>query len=321
MSIDHMKQLQQIEQPLIIIAGPTAGGKSALAMKFAERLNIEIVNADSMQIYKDLPILTAMPSAMEQHQVPHHGYGILDGAERCSMGRWLALTKDFVASIRARGNIPVLVGGTGLYIKSALEGIAPIPDIAPEYRQEATSLWQKLGGQAFRQLLEKYDALLAARLEDGDKQRLIRGMEVVLATGMPLSTWQEKPKKGKILGTHIKIAIMPPRTKLYDVINNRYSRMLAEGGIEEARRFAERNLPSDLPLMKAVGLPPLLRYFTGEIDRDKAIELACRDSRRYAKRQLTWFKHQFQGNLYKDSLLDEKYLECFLLKIFPKVIF
>lgn len=307
--------------PVVLIAGPTASGKSALGLKLADALRGEIVNADSMQIYKDLPILTAIPDAEDQAQVSHHGYGVLDGAERCSVARWLDLTRDLVADIHARGKTPILVGGTGMYLRAAMEGISPIPEIEQQYRDKASVQYEEMGGALFRQALAEKDPILAARLNDGDRQRLIRGMEVVLATGTPLSAWQDVPLQGQLNADFTTVTIMPPRQELYDAINRRYPLMLANGGVEEAQQLMARGLDPSLPLMKAVGLPPVLAHLRGEIDQDTMIAEACQDSRRYAKRQMTWFNNQLQANFCEDSSYFEQFSESFIKKILSKVSF
>lgn len=306
--------------PVVVIAGPTASGKTALAIKLAEKLNGEIVNADSMQIYRDLPVLTAIPSKQERGDIPHHGYGVFDGGERCSVGRWLELIRKIATDIRGRGRIPILVGGTGMYIRAALFGISSIPDVADDIRQQATALHRDKGGAGFRAELAKHDLRLAERLDDGDTQRLIRGMEVFMATGTPLSQWQEKPLEGKLDAPAVTIKISPPRDELYAMIDKRYPLMLEQGGIEEGEAFLSRGLSPDLPLMKAVGFPPLASYLRGEISRKDAVDIACRDTRRYAKRQTTWFNNQYADNFCEDSSYDTQYSESFINKILSKII-
>ncbi|XDZ64810.1 tRNA (adenosine(37)-N6)-dimethylallyltransferase MiaA [Alphaproteobacteria bacterium LSUCC0684] len=308
-------------RPVIILAGPTASGKSALALNLAMRGDGEIVNADSMQVYRDLPCLTAVPSMAEREAVPHHNYAVLDGAERCSVARWLDMTRKTVAEIRGRGRVPVLVGGTGLYIRAALSGITPLPDIPPEIRDKATALHRELGGRAFREKLAAYDPDLAGRLEDGDSQRLVRGMEVAMATGQKLSELQQAPPEGALPGPFQTVLVMPERAELYARIDARLPRMLENGAIDEARRFAARDLDPSLPLMKAVGLPPLLEFTRGLLSQEEAAQLACRDTRRYAKRQITWFRHQFSAMFCEKSRFGEQYSESFFDKILSKVVF
>lgn len=323
MSTDDDHKLTSPEEalpPAVVIAGPTASGKSALSVMLAQRLNGEVVNADSMQIYRDLPVITAIPDADEQQGVPHHGYGVLDGAERCSVGRWLGLTRGYLREVWGRGHVPVLVGGTGMYIRAALEGISPMPEIDAAVRDQATAMLRQLGGAAFRRKLMELDPVLASRLDDGDSQRLIRGMEIALATGTPLSTWQEAPPEGAIAARFTTIRIAPPRDELYARIDTRFPAMLANGGIDEARAFLARGLDASLPLMKAVGFPPVADHLNGQIGREEAVALACRDSRRYAKRQTTWFNNQFTANFCEDSSYNTQYSESFIQKILSKII-
>lgn len=307
--------------PLLVIAGPTASGKSALALRLADAVGGEIVNADSMQVYADLPVLTAIPSRDELDQVPHHGYGIMDGAERCSVAAWLEITRTIVSDVRARGKPPILVGGTGMYLRAALEGIAPLPDVPEIIRQQAIDLLQELGGAAYRRKLAELDPVLADRLEDGDSQRLVRGMEIALATGQLLSQLQQAPPEGMLGGPQVRILVEPPREDLYRRIDQRFPLMLDAGGLEEARRFTGRQLDPTLPLMKAVGLPPLRQHLAGEITLEAAVELACRDTRRFAKRQLTWFRHQFKANFTHNGEQNKQYMKSFFSKILSKVIF
>ena len=315
----HAIQTHQRSNKGIVIAGPTASGKTSLAIALARAVGGEVINADSMQIYRDLPIITAIPDDDERDGIPHHGYQVMDGGERCSVGHWLGLTQHYVDDVLGRGAVPILVGGTGMYIRAALEGISPIPDIDPSFRDEATAMHTALGGAAFRRKLAEYDPLLAARLFEGDTQRLIRGMEVALATGQPLSKWQEIPPKGAIAIDWTSITLAPPRDALYAKIDIRYPKMLENGGVEEIETFAARDLDASLPLMKAVGLPPMLKYLKGTLAYDDAIAEACRDSRRYAKRQTTWFKNQLKANICEDFGQFAQQSESFFEKILSKV--
>ncbi len=317
------------EKIIIAIVGATASGKSALAMQLAGQLagllaadcGGEIVNADSMQLYRGLPILTACPEQSDMMAVPHHGYGWLDASARCSVGRWLGETRDYVSAIHARGKIPILVGGTGLYFRAAMKGIAAIPDVPNIYRRAASEQLANMGGRAFRAMLAGHDPGSAAKLNDGDSQRLVRAMEVFMATGTSLSQWQETPPSGAIKGRYIVIRVAPPRPELYGRINQRYPDMVKNGGIAEAKSLMERGLDPTLPLMKAVGLPPLMNYCAGRIDLDTAIALGCRDTRRYAKRQMTWFNNQLQDNFCEDSAFNEQFSKRFIEKILSKISF
>ena len=302
--------------PCIIIAGPTGIGKSDFALTLAKKIGGEIVNADSMQVYKDLPILTAIPSPENQAKVPHHLYGIFDGGERCSVARWLNLANDSVADIRKRGNTPILVGGTGLYLKAAIEGISPTPDIPQEVRDEATAMLKKMGGAAFRAELAKYDPILAERLKDNDRQRLIRGMEVALATGEALSTLQEAPRQDMLPSPLHPILLTAPRQELYQRIDNRFQDMLKADVLKEVSLFTERNLNADLPLMKALGLKPLMAHLKGDSDKTETIAITSQSMRNFAKRQLTWFRHQYHPQFRFDINNDpESFFTEFLTKI------
>jgi tRNA dimethylallyltransferase len=303
--------------PCVVIAGPTASGKSALALSIAALIGGEIVNADSMQVYRDLPVLTAIPDAADRQAVPHHGYAMIDGADRHSMARWLDDTRGRVAGIRARGRVPMLVGGTGMYLRAAMEGIAPLPDVPGAIRQQATAMLAEMGGAGFRAELRLHDPVLADRLDDGDSQRLIRGMEVFMATGQPLSQWQDTRPEGMIPGSFLCIKVEPPRDILYSRINRRFPQMLEQGAIDEAKAIASRQLDPSLPLMKAVGLPPILAMLEGSMTHDEMVELACRDTRRLAKRQMTWFRNQYRAEATLDGNETAQFLESFLPKILP----
>ncbi len=314
------------EKIIIAIVGATASGKSALAIRLAagqlaDGRGGEIVNADSMQLYQGLPILTACPEQSDMMAIPHHGYGWLDASARCSVGRWLGVTRNYISDIHSRGKIPILVGGTGLYFRAAMEGIAAIPDVPLSYRREASQQLADMGGAGFRAMLAGHDPDIAQRLNDGDSQRLVRAMEVFMATGVPLSQWQKTPPSGAIKGRYIIIRVAPPRSELYGRIDQRYPDMVHGGGLAEVKALLARGLDKTLPLMKAVGLPPLMDYCEGHISLDTAIALGCRDTRRYAKRQMTWFNNQLQDNFCEDSGFGEQFSKSFIEKILSKISF
>ena len=306
--------------PLVVVAGPTASGKSGFALRLAALCGGVVINSDSMQVYADLPILTAIPDAADRAAAPHAGYAVLDGGRRCSVAQWLAITGDAVAAARKAGQVPILTGGTGMYIRAALEGIAPLPDIDPDLRAEVVARHQRLGGAAFRRALAEHDPDLAARLDDGDSQRLIRGMEVVLATGEPLSKLQKARPQGAIEGARLTLLIDPPRPLLYQRIDTRFPMMLDAGALEEAAGYLARDLDPTLPLMKAVGLTPVAALLRGEISRAEAIDIATRDSRRFAKRQVTWFRHQFTPQVIWDGDDPAQYSKRFFEENLSKII-
>ena len=288
------------DQPVVIIAGPTASGKSALALELAAALGGIIINADSQQIYRDLRILSAQPDAATMRRAPHRLYGFLDAAERGSVAIWRERALAEIAAAGTGDLLPFLVGGTGLYLRALQRGLAPVPTIPAAIRAEAAALYDALGGTAFRERLAALDPAAASRLPAGDRQRLLRAWEVVRATGRTLDEWQRRAP-GPAPLRFATILIMPPREALYAACDRRFVAMLADGALDEARALMARGLPSDLPAMKAVGLPELLRHLRGEIPLDEAIATAQRATRRYAKRQMTWFRHQIVADLVFDQ--------------------
>ena len=301
--------------PYIMIAGPTASGKSQLAIDLARRFGGAVLNADSMQLYADLTVLTARPQPREMQDIPHHLFGIFDAAHRASVAEWLRLAATAIANVRAAGQLPIIVGGTGMYLQAGLRGIAPVPDVPADLHQHCIDLYRELGGAKFRDALAGYDADIAARLVDGDSQRLVRAMGVAMATGRPLSWWQQQPHKGALLGSVVKIAIMPPRVALYERINQRFDHMLMHGAIDEVARLMARQLDSDVPLMKALGVAPIAAFLQGDITKDAAASIAKRDIRRYAKRQMTWARNNFNAQI----TVQKKYSESLCEKIFSLI--
>jgi tRNA dimethylallyltransferase len=311
--------------PLVIVAGPTASGKSALALALAEEFRGTIINADSMQVYRDLAALTARPGAAELARAPHRLYGVIDAAVACSAGRWRELALAEIAAARAAGRLPILAGGTGLYLRALLEGLAPVPPVPQEVRAAARALHARLGGEAFRAALAPLDPGAAARLAAGDTQRLIRAYEVAQATGRPLAAWRQGQGTPRFAAA--AILLLPPRAALYRLADARFLAMMGAGAEAEARALLARDLDPALPAMKAVGVRELGRFFAGELSRDEAIAAARQATRRYAKRQYTWFRHQLPetvalrklvvGEQFSESLLPEifSFIRQFLLTI------
>jgi len=294
----------QAQLPVIIIAGPTASGKSALALELAAAFGGIIINADSQQIYRDLRILSARPDTAAMRRAPHRLYGFLDAAERGSVGLWRERALAEIAAARAEGRLPFLVGGTGLYLRALQRGLAPVPAIPAAIRAEAAALYDALGGAGFRERLAALDRAAASRLPAGDRQRLLRAWEVVRATGRPLGEWQRRPVESSHGPGPLRFAtllIMPPRDRLYAACDRRFAEMIAAGALDEAAALMARALPSDLPAMKGVGVPELLRHLRGAIQLDEAIAMAQRATRHYAKRQMTWFRHQIVADLVFDQ--------------------
>jgi tRNA dimethylallyltransferase len=290
--------------PVLVIAGPTASGKSTLALALAEVFDGTIINADSLQIYRDLRILTARPDAITEQRAPHRLYGFLDAAERGTVAHWRMLALDELAAATRAGRLPILVGGTGLYIRALEHGLAPVPEIPEEIRREAVDLHRLLGGVGFRERLAQFDPAGAQRLFPGDRQRLVRAFEVVRATGVPLATWQRRTRPSSAYRFRI-ILLMPPREDLYAACDTRFVRMIEADALGEAAALAARGLDPGLPAMKAVGVPELLRYLRGEMPLADTIAAAQRATRQYAKRQMTWFRHQAAPNLRLDQPFSE----------------
>ena len=295
-----------------MICGPTAAGKSGLALALAERYGGVIINADSMQLYADLRVLTARPDVSEEARVPHRLYGVLDGAERASVASWLTMATREIETARDAGRLPILTGGTGLYFHAAMKGLAPVPDVPPDIHAECIAEYAERGGEAFRRDLLELDPVLGSQLHDGDSQRLVRAMGVVRASGRALSAWQADPHEGAIAGRPVRVAMMPPREELYEKINTRFSAMMEGGARSEVSTLAARGLAPSLPVMKAIGVREIMALQAGDIDEARAVELASRDSRRYAKRQMTWIRNNFHAEM----ILEKKFSERKMTEIF-----
>jgi tRNA dimethylallyltransferase len=277
----------------ILIAGPTASGKSALALAIAEKFGAEIINADSMQVYRDLHIITARPTVDEEQRVPHRLYGHVDAAENFSVGRWCEEAAAALAATRRAGRVAVVVGGTGLYFNALTRGIAAVPPIPADIRADVRARLASDGVAALHAELKVRDPAAAARLMPGDRARVTRALEVVLATGRSLFDWHEDNKPpGLDAARAAKIFLMPERDELLRRIDARFDAMMAAGALEEVRALAARNLNPNLPAMKAHGVPWLIRHLRGEIAIEQAAEGAKRDTRQYTKRQATWFRNQ-----------------------------
>jgi len=282
------------ENPLALIAGPTASGKSAVAVALAHRLAADgrravIVNADSAQVYADLQILSARPTEEEMDGIEHRLFGAWDGAEPCSAAAWAARAKAEIADIHAAGAVPILVGGTGLYFKVLLEGIAPIPAIDPSVRAAVRAMDE---ADAYK-LLQIEDPERAAMLDPGDRQRIARALEVKRSTGVTLGDWQ-MAKAGGIAEevTLHPLIVEPERQWVYDRCDARFAAMLDSGAIAEVEALLERGLDPDLPVMRAIGVPEIAAWLAGEIEAEEVVAAGSQATRNYAKRQFTWFRRQ-----------------------------
>jgi tRNA dimethylallyltransferase len=277
----------------VLIAGPTASGKSALALALAEELGGTIINADSMQVYRDLRIITARPTHAEEARIPHLLYGHVDAAENYSVGRWCVDAGAAMAEVERAGRLPVVIGGTGLYFKTLTRGLAAVPPIPPDVRAAVRERLAAEGIAALYAELAARDAATAQRLMPGDRARVTRALEVVLATGRSLTDWHRDGMHPALDPDRaVKIFLDVDRAELYRRIDARFDVMLASGALDEVRALGRRGLDPALPAMKAHGVPWLIRHLQGEIGLDAAADEGKRDTRRYTKRQATWFRHQ-----------------------------
>jgi tRNA dimethylallyltransferase len=279
------------EPNAILIAGPTASGKSALAVALAQEIGVTIINADSMQVYRDLRVITARPTPDEEARVPHRLYGHIDAAENYSVGRWLADVRPVLDEVRAAGRVPILVGGTGLYFKALTQGLASVPPIPEDIRANVRARMEAEGPAAVHAELLRRDP--STQLKPGDRTRIARALEVLEATGRPLSEWHREGLPPLInAASAVKVFLAPERPELRRRIDARFDAMLAAGALDEVRALATRKLDRLLPAMKAHGVPWLIRHLAGEITLAQAAEGAKNDTRRYTKRQFTWARHQ-----------------------------
>ncbi|HBR69125.1 MAG TPA: tRNA (adenosine(37)-N6)-dimethylallyltransferase MiaA [Rhodospirillaceae bacterium] len=280
-----------------IVAGPTASGKSARALELAGAENGVVINCDSMQLYDGLPILTAQPSEEDKAKAPHLLYGALHPGDMCSAGDWCKLVRPLIEKTLQEGRTPIIVGGTGLYIKALMEGLSPIPEIPEEIRQAAEALQRELGNPAFHAALGKRDPVMAQRLHPSNTQRLVRAWEVLEHTGRSLAEWQSLDKVAPPAHWNFEVEIiMPEREELYRRCDARFLKMMDMGVLDEVKDFSGKlesgEIPADAPLTKALGFTHLRRYLAGDITQGEAIALSQLDTRRYAKRQVTWFRNQ-----------------------------
>lgn len=278
-------------QRTILIAGPTASGKSALALAIAARLGGVVVNADSMQVYRDLEVLTARPAAADLALARHALYGHIDAAAAYSVGRWLGDVGVVLEALRREGAVPVIVGGTGLYFKALVEGLAPVPPIPAEVRAVWRDTVAARGAHAMHAELARRDPETAGQLRPSDAQRVTRALEVLDATGRGLSAWQRVPGRPLVdAEAATRLVLAPERDALYARAEARFDQMMAHGALDEVRRLEARRLSSSLPVMRALGAPPLLRHLAGSLGLDEAVATGKADTRRYIKRQLTWLR-------------------------------
>lgn len=272
----------------VLIAGPTASGKSDVAMALAERLKGTIINADAMQVYEGLRILTARPTAEDEALVPHRLYGTVSPSTAFSVGDWTKAATEAAMEATREGRLPIFVGGTGMYLSVLSEGISPMPEIPPDIRAAV----RKTNLATLYEKVRAVDPASASRIGPTDPQRLMRALEVFEATGEPLTSWQQRPRECPFEGRFARIVLEPERQWVYDRIERRLDAMVSSGAIEEVRALARRNLDPDLPVMKALGVQNLIQVQCGEITLEEAVTEIRTQTRRFAKRQMTWFRNQ-----------------------------
>ena len=280
----------------MLIAGPTASGKSALAGAIAERCGGTVINADSMQVYRDLRVLSARPDAADEAIVPHRLYGHVDGAVNHSAARYARDVAPLLAELAGAGSLPVLVGGTGLYFKALTEGLSPMPPVPDDVR---SAFRARVEGRdtalLYAELVER-DPEMAGRLRPSDRLRIMRALEVVLATGRSLASFQGERQPGPLAeGRLLRLFVMPEREEVRTRIDRRFETMMAQGALDEVAALRQRGLDPLLPVMRAHGVPGLIAHFDGKISLAEAVARGQADTRAYAKRQVTWFRHQMAG--------------------------
>ncbi|MGL4261255.1 MAG: tRNA (adenosine(37)-N6)-dimethylallyltransferase MiaA [Afipia sp.] len=277
----------------VLIAGPTASGKSALALALAEATGGIVINTDSMQVYRDLRIITARPSPDEEARVPHRLYGYCDAAVNCSAGTWVADAAAVLAEARAANRLPIFIGGTGLYFKALTRGLSAVPPIPPEVRDDVRARMERDGVEALHAELARRDPVSGEKLKPRDSARVARALEVIEATGRALPDWHHEGLPPLLEPDGVRaIFLAPDREELYGRIDKRFTAMMGAGALDEVAALAARKLDPMLPAMKAHGVPALIRYLVGEITLEQAIYTGQIDTRHYAKRQYTWFRHQ-----------------------------
>jgi tRNA dimethylallyltransferase len=283
----------QQDSKAVLIAGPTASGKSALAVALAQKTGGIVINADSMQVYRDLRVITARPTVDEEAAVPHRLYGHVDAAVNFSAGSWVADAAKVLAEARGQNRMPIFVGGSGLYFKALARGLSAVPPVPPEIRDGVRDRLERDGVEALHAELAQRDPASAERLKRRDRTRIARALEVIESTGRSLTDWHREGLPPLLPPERfIALFLSPDREQLYARIDARFDDMIKAGALDEVASLAARNLDSLLPAMKAHGVPALIRHLEGEITLDEAAAIGRADTRHYAKRQFTWFRHQ-----------------------------
>lgn len=287
-----------LENKVMVVAGPTASGKSALAIDIALVFNGEVINADSMQVYKDIPIITACPTSKDMQKVPHHLYQIYDASYNGTVVDWLDQAVEVIRNCWKRNKLPVVVGGTGMYICNLMYGTTTVPENTQETKENVRALCKQIGLRNVYDKLAEVDPITAARIHPGDTCRVFRAYGVYMQTGIPLSTWRSQPMIKKLPeGNFVSVKLAPLQEELDQRCFMRFDQMMQHGALAEVVKLAERNLPDTLPAMKALGVPELMSFIRGECSLEEAVALGKLHTRQYSKRQKTWFAHQLRSEI------------------------
>ena len=304
-------------RPVLIIAGPTASGKSDFALELAKKYEGVVINCDSMQVYHELKVITARPSSVDEGDIPHKLYGIISAADTFSAGIWRTLAETEIEACWESGKLPIVTGGTGLYIKSLMGGLTEIPSVPKKIREEVIEHRGKIGVEAFHDELREFDPISAERLNKSDTQRVIRAYEVFMATKHSLSYWHNQEQSAEPFHAHYQTIIFePPRDVLYEKCEDRLDLMLKNGALDEVRALKDIDLDPRCPAMKALGIPEFLAYLNNKMSLEDALNAAKQSTRRYAKRQTTWFRNQ----IVQDYRINAQYSKCLLPEIFANII-
>jgi len=289
---------------VVIIAGPTASGKSALAIDAARALNSVVLNCDSMQIYKNIPVISAAPSAEERAKVEHRLYEIYDCSKRGNVVEWLDLCVAEIKKLWAENKVPVVVGGTGMYIDALINGVTPIPEVSAEIREKVQDWLDKEGLLKLYDFLQKHDVDIAAKLNPNDKTRIVRAVEIMMATNKKVSEWYKVPMIKKLPDAEfIVVKIVPAIDVIEDRCKQRLDKMVYEwGALKEIEYLAQSKIPETLPAMKALGVPELMRYVKGETSLEEALQEAKLHTRQYAKRQRTWLRNKLPADIVAEDV-------------------
>ena len=283
---------------MIVVAGPTASGKSGLALDLARRLGGRIINADSMQVYRDVPTLTARPSPAEEKTAEHRLYGFLEPEENCSVFKWVRLAAREIEEAWEKGRVPIVVGGTGFYLQTLIKGISPVPQADETVRARVRREFEESGYDRFLADFRKRDPSFPFT----DPQRILRAAEVLTQTGKSVTYWQSLPFKKEIDADFLCFLTQLPREELYRRCDERFQQMMRGSAVEEVRILLAKKPPADSLVLKAVGVSEIKAFLNGEITRDQAVDHACRMTRNYAKRQMTWFRHRFAPDYIVDDV-------------------